>query len=69
MSALDTLLATPPPPRRRPPPDEATMGKILAARAVGFSFKRIAEALGNDGSPTHAETVSRWVREHNEREG
>ena len=63
MGALDDLVAGPPPSAKRRP-DEATMQKIVAARELGHSYRRIAEALGKDGNPTHPETVARWIREH-----
>ena len=68
MTALDNLLSGPPPSlRKRPPAD--VIDKIIAARERGFSFQRIADALRKDGVVTCKETVSRWVREHHEREG
>jgi len=59
---LDELLASAPEGRRKPA--EGSMDKILAARELGWSFKKIAAAYSEDHGTTSPDLIGRWVSEH-----
>lgn len=60
---LDDLLAEAPDTNRRRPA-EGAIEKILAARKLGWSYRKIAAAYADDyGEVVHREMISRWVHE------
>lgn len=60
-------LATSPPTRLTPvrrhrwEPDTATAAKIRQARANGWTYEAIAEALAEEGHSVSGELVRRWL--------